>query len=139
VKLLDGTEVRPEFMSEGMLYFLAFALLPYLRPVSLILIEEPENGLHPSRIVEVMNVLRSVSATTQVVLATHSPLVINELRPEEVTLVTRTPEDGTRFTPISETPNFAKRSNAFALGELWLNYADGISEAPLLRPTGTNA
>lgn len=102
----------------------------------MILVEEPEKGLHPSRIAEVMRVLRKISETTQVVLATHSPLVVNELKPEEVTLVTRTKEAGTTFTPITEPPNFKKRSDAYALGELWLNYADGISEAPLFKTNG---
>lgn len=137
VRLIDGTDVPAEHMSEGMLYFLAFAALPYLSPVSLLLVEEPENGLHPSRIAEVMRVLRSIAEKTQVVLATHSPLVVNELKPEEVTLVTRTPQEGTKFTPITETPNFEKRASAFALGELWLNYADGITEAPLFKSTGS--
>ncbi|MBL8914101.1 MAG: ATP-binding protein [Archangium sp.] len=139
VKLRNGPIVGPEHMSEGMLYFLAFALVPYLAPTSLLLIEEPENGLHPARIGVVMKVLREISKTTQVVLATHSPLVVNELQPDEVTLVTRTEAEGTKFTPIASTPNFAKRSSVYALGELWLSYADGISEAPLFesKATGT--
>lgn len=137
ITLKDGTEIRPDQMSEGMLYFLSYAVLPYLSPASVILIEEPENGLHPARIAEVMKVLRKISETTQIVLATHSPLVVNELNPEEVTLVTRTVESGTRFTPISETENFKRRASAFSLGELWLNYADGVSEAPLFKATGS--
>lgn len=136
VRLVDGTDIRPQHLSEGMLYFLAFSLLPLLRPVSLVLVEEPENGLHPARIAEVMKVLRKVSEKTQVVLATHSPLVINEMRPEEVTLVTRTVAEGTRFTPICKTTNFEARSKTYALGELWLNYADGISEKPLVSSNG---
>jgi predicted ATPase len=138
VRLKDGTEVAPDQMSEGMLYFLAFAVLPYLSPVSAILIEEPENGLHPARIAEVMRVLRKISETTQVVLATHNPLVINEMKPEEVTIVTRTEELGTVFTPFIETPHFASRSSAFALGELWLNYSNGIDEAPLFKERKPN-
>lgn len=137
VRLVDGTELPTEALSEGLLYFLAFTVLPLLRPVSTVLVEEPENGLHPSRIAEVVRVLRDLSKTTQVVIATHSPLVINELQPEEVTLVTRTPTHGTKFTPIAETPNFKERSSVYALGELWLSYADGKTEAALLAPTGT--
>lgn len=137
IRLTDGTDVPPELMSEGMLYFLAFSVLRHLQPVSLLLVEEPENGLHPARIAEVVGILREISKTTQVVMATHSPLVINELAPEEVTLVTRSPQHGTRFTPIAETPNFKERSSVYALGELWLSYADGKTEAPLLAPTGT--
>ncbi|EYE99981.1 Hypothetical protein CAP_1862 [Chondromyces apiculatus DSM 436] len=112
--------------------YLAFAAIPYLEPASMLLIEEPENGLHPARIAEVMRVLREVSKTTQVLIATHSPLVVNEMQPEEVTVITRTPETGTRATLIKDTPNFAKRSSVYALGELWLSYANGVDEAPLL-------
>jgi predicted ATPase len=133
VQLMDGTFVPAEHMSEGLLYFLAFAALPYLEPRSLLLIEEPENGLHPARIREVMKILREVSKTTQVVLATHSPLVINELEGEEVTLLTRTIEKGTTATRLVDTPNFAERKKVFALGELWVSYADGEQEAPLFK------
>lgn len=130
--LTDGTEVGPDAMSEGMLYWLAFAVIEYLRPVGILLIEEPENGLHPSRIAEVMRILRDVSKRTQVVMATHSPLIINELQPEEVTIVTRTPEAGTICTPMTATKNFAERAKIYALGELWLSYADGDLERELV-------
>ncbi|MFT3769199.1 MAG: ATP-binding protein [Minicystis sp.] len=133
VKLTDGTVVPTELMSEGLLYYLAFAILPHLDPTPLLLIEEPENGLHPARIAEVMRVLRAISDKTQVILATHSPLVINELQPEEVTVVTRSKEQGTKATLLKDTPNFEERSKVYALGELWLSYANGEDEAPLLQ------
>lgn len=132
VKLADGAFVPAELMSEGLLYYLAFAILPHLDPTPLLLIEEPENGLHPARIAEVMRVLRAISEKTQVILATHSPLVINELRPEEVTVVTRSKEHGTKATLMKDTPSFEERSKVYALGELWLSYANGEDEAPLL-------
>ena len=132
VTLLDGTEVGPEAMSEGMLYWLAFAILEYLAPQGILLIEEPENGLHPARIAEVMRVLRDISTRTQIVMATHSPLVINELAPDEVTIVTRTPERGTICTPMTATKHFEARSKVYALGELWLSFADGKLESELV-------
>jgi predicted ATPase len=132
--LLDGTDVGPGEMSEGMLYWLAFAIIEHLAPQGMLLIEEPENGLHPSRIAQVMRILRDVSKRTQIIVATHSPLVINELQPEEVTIVTRTAERGTICTPMSETKNFAERSKIYALGELWLSYADGDFERELVGP-----
>jgi predicted ATPase len=134
VELVDRTIVDAEAMSEGMLYFLGFAAQEWLDPVAVLLVEEPENGLHPSRVRDVMQVLRRISERgTQVLIATHSPLVVNELRPEEVSIVTRTNERGTLVTPIASTPNFADRSDVYALGELWLSYADGVAEAPLLQ------
>lgn len=133
--LVDGTKVRGTEMSEGLLYWLAFAILPFVDDTSLILVEEPENGLHPSRIAEVMKVLRTVSANTQVILATHSPLVINEMHPEEVTILTRTAAEGTRATRIDRTSHFQSREKVYALGELWLSFADGNSEEALV-PAG---
>lgn len=137
--LVDGTEVGPREMSEGMLYWLAFAIIQYLATPGILLIEEPENGLHPTRIAEVMRVLREVATRTQVIVATHSPLVINELAPEEVTVVTRTPEHGTICTPLAQTKNFAERSKVYALGELWLSYADGDLERELVTPPSPTA
>ncbi|MCW5804890.1 MAG: AAA family ATPase [Deltaproteobacteria bacterium] len=141
VELIDGTKVPGDQLSEGLVYWLAFAILPYAQPRPLLLIEEPENGLHPSRIAEVMRVLREVAKTTQILIATHSPLVINELAPEEVTLLTRDLERGTIATPIAETTAFRAREKVYALGELWLSFADGLNESALVdpakRPTGT--
>ncbi len=136
-ELTTGARVEAARMSEGLLYYLAFAALRHLDPVSLLLVEEPENGLHPARIAEVIKVLRAIveETNTQVILATHSPLVVNELRPEEVSVVTRHEQTGTKVTRIHETPDFAERSKVYALGELWIAYANGEDEAPLL--TGT--
>lgn len=136
VKLVNGTVVTAERMSEGLLYYLAFAALPYLEPTPILLVEEPENGLHPARIAEVMRVLRDVSTRSQVLLATHSPLVVNELEPEEVSVVTRDPKLGTQVIRVDRTPNFVARSKVYALGELWVSYADGELEAPLLTGAG---
>jgi len=136
-ELTSGVHVGANRMSEGLLYYLAFAALRHIDPVSLLLVEEPENGLHPARIAEVVRVLRAIveDTGTQVILATHSPLVVNELRPEEVSVVTRDPVTGTKVTRIHETPDFAERAKIYALGELWIAYANGDDERPLLSGT----
>lgn len=136
-ELTTGARVEAARMSEGLLYYLAFAALRHIDPVSLLLVEEPENGLHPARIAEVVRILRAIveETGTQVIMATHSPLLVNELQPEEVSVVTRHEQTGTRVTRLHETPDFAERSKIYALGELWIAYANGEDEAPLL--TGT--
>jgi predicted ATPase len=139
VTLVDGTPVLSVEMSEGLLYYLAFAILGELKRPLIYLIEEPENGLHPSRIREIVAMLRNITAGpdgVQVLMATHSPLVINELRPEEVTVVTRDPLTGTKLRALKQTPHFEERSKVYALGELWLSYADGTTEAPLFDTEG---
>ena len=132
IQLQSGAWVLASDVSEGLLYYLAFAAMPYLAPAAIVLVEEPENGLHPARVGEVTRMLRESSAATQILLATHSPFVVNELAADEVSVVTRTREGGTRVKRIDQTPNFAERSKAYALGELWISYADGKDEAALL-------
>lgn len=136
--LNDGTRVQANQMSEGLLYWLAFAALPYVDPTAILLIEEPENGLHPSRIAEVVKVLREASKRAQVVVATHSPLVINELQPDEVTILTRNENTGIRARRMDRTTHFQQRQQVYALGELWLSFADGVEEAALVGDSTTN-
>jgi len=121
-------------LSEGMLYFLAFQALEHLSPTPLLLVEEPENGLHPARIVEMVSVLREVSKTTQVVLATHCPLVINELDGSEVSIITRD-DHGTHAKLLSETANYEERSSVYKNGEIWLSFGDGVQERELIEGT----
>lgn len=132
--LTDGRRISASEFSEGLLYFLLFAALRYMDPPGMLLVEEPENGLHPARIKEVMAILKEISKTTQVLIATHSPLVINELEPEQVSIVTCPRSTGTRITPLTETIRFKERSEIYALGELWLSYADGEFEEQLTGP-----
>ena len=132
IQLRSGERIPAQTMSEGLLYYLAFAAIQYLEPASVLLVEEPENGLHPARIADVARILREISKTTQVLVATHSPLFVNELAPDEVTVLIRDPEQGTQAYLLKDTPKFEERSKVYALGELWLSYCDGSAEAPLL-------
>ena len=138
VELTDRTRVRAAHISTGLLYYLAFAAFPEAYgSVTTVLLEEPENGLHPARIKQVMAALRAFTKShdAQVILTTHSPLVVNELEPSEVSVVTRPSlEGGTQVRSIEETANFAKRSEVYSLGELWLSYADGNVEGALFDP-----
>ncbi len=87
----------------------------------------------PARQLSLLALFKRMEAEdSQIILATHSPLVINELEPEEVTIVTRTPERGTVCTPMTATTNFEQRKKVYALGELWLSYADGELERGLV-------
>ncbi len=136
--LRGGQTVDAQGISEGMLYYLAVVALARLGLPQVLLVEEPENGLHPARIVEVVKILREAAkGRTQVIMATHSPLVINEMKEDEVTLVTRSVETGTLCTPIVKTKSFVDRSKVYSLGELWLSYANGSDEKDLVE--GTNS
>jgi ABC-type uncharacterized transport system ATPase subunit len=132
ITLPDGTRVGAKGMSEGLLYYLGFAALRHVDGSRLFLVEEPENGLHPARIAEVVRVLREMSKTNQVVIATHSPLVVNELEGHEVSVVTRSADKGTQAVLLKDVPGFADASKVYRPGEFWVSYCDGQQEEPLL-------
>ncbi len=73
----SGQLVPASQASDGTLLILAYLSILYLpQPPSLLLVEEPENGIHPKLLHEVLEILRSLvreQSHTQVVLTTHSP------------------------------------------------------------------
>ena len=76
-------------LSEGTLYFLALlAIIHQPNPPKLLLLEEPEKGIHPRRIKEVMQFIFLLSnrKDIQVILTSHNLDVLNFFRdmPENV-------------------------------------------------------
>jgi predicted ATP-dependent endonuclease of OLD family len=55
----------------------------------------------------------------QVILTTHSPLLLNHVRPEDVRVLVRDPERGAQVTPMAMVPDIDKLLKEFASGELW--------------------
>jgi len=91
----------PGQVSDGTMLLTAFLTLQYQDPpVTLLAIEEPERGLHPYLLEQLVGFLRKLSrgeigkAPIQVVLATHSPELLEYLEPQEVRFVERDPNDG---------------------------------------------
>ncbi len=56
---------------------------------SLMLIEQLEDSIHPELLRKLIDVFRSYSGNSQIIFTTHSPEVLDVLRPEEVILVSR--------------------------------------------------
>src|SRR5690606_20252938 len=75
VRYRDGLRVPAWRLSDGTLRILALTLLGYLDEDSLVLVEEPENGIHPRAVEAVYEALGS-APRTQVLVATHSPVLL---------------------------------------------------------------
>jgi predicted ATPase len=86
-------------MSAGELAFIAFLSLIYAPPdrtASLYCVEDLENYLHPSLIVTLLEVLRQrqeewerTKRGPQIVMTTHSPLVVDKMKLDEIIFVER--------------------------------------------------
>ena len=108
-------------LSDGSLRFLALTTLllqpAKLRP-SVLLLDEPELGLHPYAITVLCSLVRSVSAETQVILATQSPFLVDHFEPEDVIVADRV-EGRSEFKRLS-AEELGDWLEDYSLGDLWL-------------------
>lgn len=107
-------------LSDGTLRFSALATL-FLQPEqyrpSVILVDEPELGLHPFAITLLASLVKQSSTRTQVILGTQSPLLLDHFRPEDVLVADRV-NGGTQFTRL-ESEKLATWLEDYSLGQLW--------------------
>ena len=119
-------------MSDGTLRLIALVtalLQPHAPRPNLILIDEPELGLHPSAISLVAELARSASAHgSQVVVATQSPHLVDHFEPEEV-LVAERELGGTRVTQL-DGERLEPWLDDYSLGQLWEKNELGGSPRP---------
>ncbi len=130
--------IRAQQASDGAVLFLGLLALMYSpRAPKVLLIEEPEKGVYPKRLGEIIDLLRRLSSESsrgpvpQIIMTTHSPYLLSAFSPDEVTLLRR--KDGTgpvEAFPLRDAPHIHERlgDNEFYLGELWYN----LSEEELL-------
>ena len=127
--LVDGgTPVSASQVSDGMLLVLAYLTVLYLpQPPRVLLVEEPENGIHPKRLQDVLSILRELvgeQSQCQVILTTHSPYVVDRFQPEEVSLCQKTADGSISVRRLSESPAVREQLDVFTLGEIWTAEGD---------------
>lgn len=129
--LRRGAVIPASQTSDGIVLAAALVLISIGSGNRRLLIEEPENGLHPRQLKVVADTIRSIAETqgTQIVLTTHSPLLLNHFAAEEVLLVIRD-QAGVRVQRMSEARGLDDLASEMALGELWYN----VGDSHLVRP-----
>ena len=132
-----------EELSEGVLYFVALlCVIHQPNPPQLLLLEEPERGIHPRRIREVIQFIKQLAyqKNIQVILTTHSPMVLDEFAetPESVFVFDKDEEGATLIRNLQKDiiePENAKRADngmepvdyTDALGENWtIGFLGGV-------------
>jgi predicted ATPase len=107
-------------LSDGTLRFIALATL-FLQPIpfrpSVILVDEPELGLHPYAIAWFALLVKQISSTTQVILSTQSGLLLDQFEPEDV-LVAERLGNSTHLRRL-ETDKLESWLEDYSLGQLW--------------------
>ena len=107
-------------LSDGSLRFIALATV-LLQPVSLrpsvILLDEPELGLHPAAITILAALVKQVSVETQVVLSTQSSLLLDHFRLEDVLVADRV--QGATTLRRLDAGRLERWLKDYSLGQLW--------------------
>ena len=104
-----------------------FAMLHDPNPPRLTCLEEIDHGFHPHALDRLVERLREASARTQIIVATHSPALINRLEPAELIIFERDGENGaTRILDLDPAQMAEmERVSGYRMGELWFSGALG--------------
>jgi predicted ATPase len=107
-------------LSDGTLRFIALTTL-FLQPddfmPSVIIVDEPELGLHPTAITMLASMVKQASVKSQVILATQSTLLLDHFQPEDV-LIADLVDGATQLTRL-KPDRLAKWLEDYSLGQLW--------------------
>lgn len=108
----------PDALSDGTLRFICLAVLlgqPELP--GLIILDEPELGLHPFAIVQLAGMLHAASRESQVLLATQSVTLMNQFELGDLIVVER--RDGASVFERPDPDRLGEWLADYSLGELW--------------------
>jgi predicted ATPase len=115
-------------ISDGMLRLIAITSFLYLDEIpSVIMFEEPENGVHPHLLREMVHVLREITLRKQpekpqLFFTSHSPYILDEFfdRPEQVWLTNKIDTGATKIIQLSDQSQLEKIKKDFGnLGDAW--------------------
>ena len=99
-------------------------------PPPLTVVEEVDHGLHPYALDVLVDRMRQASERTQVIVASHSPTLVNQLAADELILCDRDPATGESEIPVYTSSELtdAQEASGRRLGELW--YAGILEGVP---------
>lgn len=124
LRYANGLEAPSWVLSDGTLRMLALTLLAFQPPEAAVyMIEEPENGVHPKALEIILRSLSTVPGA-QMLLATHSPFVVQQCGVEPL-LCFRSNDRGTSITDGPSHPSLSDWDGAPDLGTV---FAAGVLE-----------
>ena len=122
-----GESLSAESVSDGALITLAFLAISHQPdPPNILLIEEPENGVHHARLAEIIETLRHLNREkgVQIVLTTHSPYLLDLAEPEEVRVFAKDEEGAIHQKRLSDHPEVQSLKKHFMTGEIWTSLSE---------------
>jgi predicted ATPase len=135
-----GNEIPASQASEGTLIVLGLLCTMYTGSgnLRLLLLDDIEHGLHPRlqrTLIRMIRRLQEQYSDLQIIATTHSPFILDELKPEEAWL-TNPNDDGTSSCArLDQHPDFERWKDSFSPGEFWSMVGeDWVSRKEAARP-----
>ena len=124
LRWVDKGDLQSNFsayqLSDGTLRFIALAtLLMQPEPPAVIVIDEPELGLHPFAIGKLAGMIQSASEKSQVIIATQSPGLISHFAPEDVLVMDKSEEENQTIFKRLDSASLKNWLQDYSLGDLW--------------------
>jgi len=122
--------VLSKYASDGTMKMLAYlTVLNDPEPPRFIGIEEPENFLHPRLLPELAEECRAAAESSQLLITSHSPFLLNAMRPEEVRVLYRDEQGFTQVVRAYDIQGIREFVAAGAsLGHLWMEGHFGLGD-----------
>ncbi|SFP72781.1 AAA family ATPase [Sphingomonas rubra] len=113
----------PTHMSDGFLRILALCAIPdFAEDVSMVLLDEVEDGIEPHILPDL---IRSIAGQSQaqLLMTSHSPLLVNFFDADEIRFLTRDDDGSTIIAETADMKSFASSAQFLGVGEIWANTA----------------
>ena len=122
--------ILARYISDGTLKLLAYLFVLYdSDPPPLIGIEEPENFVHPKLLRELGEECLVASNSSQILVTTHSPYLLDALKPNQVRILNRGNDGFTTTRPVSDMPLVKEYLlEGGLLGESWVQGMFDLSD-----------
>lgn len=108
--------------SDGTIRFIALATLllqPEKTMPSVIIIDEPELGLHPFAIDQLAEMIKDASLHSQVIIATQSPMLIDSFDPDDITVIDQDRNTNSTVAHRLDAEQLKNWLDDYTVSELW--------------------
>ncbi len=123
-ELTSGERVPSITISDGTLLLLEYLTLLLAPPrLGILLIDGPEEGIHPRALEKLIAFFRSVQSENpdlQILMSSHSPDLLSFLTPEEIVVTNRKEGAYTQAARLDQHPDLDQWLEGLTPGELWL-------------------
>jgi len=124
----NAQNIPARAVSEGTLLLLGLlTVLHGPEQPNVLLMDDIDQGLHPlaqRKLLEVLAQLMAEYPKLQVLATSHSPYLLDGLRPEQVRCMTTDPEGYAVVNKLGDHPEFAKWQDEMAPGEMWSMFGE---------------